>query len=283
MSKAMIDRDQLGVQAHCLRREMATDFPGTLQRLRALGLTTIELCSFPGCAGNPWGDFGALAEWPPEQVRDELERAAIECIACHFFPPELTDEAIAASALWARGVGSPAVVLSGLPLTAASPLGEWQSAFERLNLTGLQLRDEGLRFAYHTQNDAWANVGGVRLFDELLRLTDPELCGIELDLSETLAHGCDWTDAIPAASGRLLALHLRDGERPPGPVPWLPALALGEGDLDTAAAVAAAIRADSPHFLLEMEVEPARDVFEALETSIAWLETNGLLGGDRLD
>jgi len=277
-STPVIRQDQLGVQAHCLRREMAADFSGTLERLAALGLTRIELCSFPGCAGNPWGDFGALATWEPARIREELERLGLGCVSCHFSPPELTDDAIDASIRWARGVGTPAVVLSGLPLVASSPLADWQSAFAALNRTGRRLREAGLGFAYHLQNDAWATVEAVPLFDELLRLTDPELCAIELDLSGALVYPAEPVPAMRANPGRFPALHLRDGKRPASPLPWLPSLALGEGDMDWTETIAAAQQAEVPYYLLEMEVEPPRDVFEAIETSLAWFEDAGLLG-----
>jgi len=276
---SVIRKSQLGVQAHCLRHEMAEDFAGTLRRLAKLGLNRIELCSFPGCAGNPWGDFGPLAEWAPERIRDELEDFGLDCVSCHFFPPELTGEAIDTAVRWAKGFGSPTVVAAASPLVANSPLAEWRSVFEGLNRTGRRLREEGLNFAYHTQNDAWDTVDGVYLFDELLNLTDPELCAIELDLSGALVYPAEPLAAIRANPGRFLALHLRDGKRPESPVPWLPALALGEGDMDWPQTLAAAQQALVPYYLLEMEVEPSRSAFEAIEKSLGWLEAEGLLSG----
>jgi hypothetical protein len=276
---ATIHWSQLGVQAHCLRREMAVDFPGTLRRLNSLGLNNIELCCFPGCAGNPWGDFGRLAEWPPERIRDHLEEAGIVCVACHFTPRELTDEAIGTSIRWAKAVGSPVIVLAGFPLTADSGITDWQIAFEGLNRTGALLGGQGLGFAYHTQNDAWATADGVLLFDELLRLTDPGLCAIELDLSGTLSHGASWEASVAKSSHRFLALHLRDGKRPPAQVPYLPALALGEGDTDIKAAIISALQAGARHYLLEMEVEAPRDVFQAIELSLKWLESHACRTG----
>lgn len=280
MIGSTIHSSQLGVQAHCLRREMSVDFPNTLARLAATGLSRIELCSFPGCAGNPWGDFGALAGWAPGRIRDQLNRSGIACIACHFTAQELNEQNIAASIQWAHGVGSPAVVLAGLPLSARSPLADWQTAFDTLNHTGLRLREEGLRFAYHTQNDVWASADGALLFEELVRLTDFDLCALELDLSGTLAHGAAWAEPVLGAAGHVLALHLRDGKRPPTPSPWLPALALGEGDMELGAMIGMACRMAVPHYLLEMEVAPPRDVFEALQTSMEWLKAGGTLARD---
>jgi sugar phosphate isomerase/epimerase len=269
--------DQLGIQAHCLRREMAQDFPGTLDQLTRLGLTTIELCSFPGCSGNLWGDFGKLAECPPRLIGDQLNDAGMNVIACHFMATELTPGNIDTSITWAHEVGSPAVVLAGFAFQGEPSLADWQASISNLNNIGERLANDNLRFAYHTQNNAWSRAEGISVFDEILRLVDPNLCSLELDPSGTLVYDTPWTETVRQLSGRFLSMHLRDGKRPSAHVPYLPALALGEGDMDWNASLGAATDARVPYYLLEMEVEAPRSAFEAIETSLDWLKINGMV------
>ncbi len=40
--------NQLGVQAHCLRSEIAADLDRTLARVAELGIAALEMMSFPG-------------------------------------------------------------------------------------------------------------------------------------------------------------------------------------------------------------------------------------------
>ena len=57
--RASIRSDRLGVQAHCLRHEIASGLEGALERVAGLGPRAIRLMSFPGFHGQAWGDFGA--------------------------------------------------------------------------------------------------------------------------------------------------------------------------------------------------------------------------------
>jgi sugar phosphate isomerase/epimerase len=264
---------QPGVQAHCLRREMAVDFPGTLQRLHAMGFRQIEMCSFPGCAGNPWGDFGELAAWEPVQIRAALDNAGFDSIATHVAHKELASGSINDTVRWVEGTGSSTVVLAGLPQRPESSLADWHKAFASLNDIGTHLRERGIRFAYHTQIDVWQVLGGTLLADELFRIVDPGLCLFELDPSGALVHGTDWMSVVRAHPDRYLAMHLRDGSRPSERVPYLPALPLGEGEVNWDAALDAAIGAGIDTYLLEMEVDADRDVFDALRSSLDFLET----------
>jgi sugar phosphate isomerase/epimerase len=268
---------QLGIQAHCLRFEMAQDFPGTLDRLTRLGLNTIELCSFPGCSGNPWGDFGKLAECPPRLIRDQLNAAGMNVIACHFMAEELAPGNIDTAISWAKDVGSPTVVLAGFAFQGEPSLADWQASISNLNEIGERLARDNLHFAYHTQNNTWSRAEGISVFDEILRLVDPNLCSLELDPSGTLVYDTPWTEIVRQLRGRFLCMHLRDSKRPPTHVPHLPALALGEGDMDWEASFGAATDARVPYYLLEMEVETPRSAFEAIETSLDWLKTNGMV------
>ena len=60
--------EQLGVQLHCLRHAVRDDFSGALESIRRLGLAVVELVSFPGCRGNPWGDFGNATDLPARSI-----------------------------------------------------------------------------------------------------------------------------------------------------------------------------------------------------------------------
>jgi sugar phosphate isomerase/epimerase len=266
-------RAQLGVQAHCLRREMAVDFPGTLGRVNALGIGRIEMCSFPGCRGNPWGDFGELADWSAGRIRDELATAELDCVGTHFAAKELAGDELEAAIRWARDINSPAIVLGGLRQAADADGASWRAAFESLNEIGRRVADHGLDFAYHTQNDVWCTVGGTLLAEELFRIVDPELCHIELDPSGALVFGVDWTASVRQNPGRFFAMHLRDGSRPDHEVRYLPALPLGEGDVDWRQAIDAAVAAEIPLYILEMEVDADRDPFDALLSSLGFLES----------
>lgn len=270
-----IPRDRLGVQIHCLRSEVAEDFEGTLDRLCALGIDVVELCLFPGFAGNPWGDFGCVGRWPARDVGDLLEEMGMHCVATHCMHRDLADERLEQTIAWARDVRSPAIVLAGFP--PSTNLEVWRANFERLNATGQRMAGEGFTFAYHTQNDVWQSLGGALLANEMFRIVNPECCRIELDPSGSLVHGSDWTKCVLQHPNRYLSFHLRDGRRPLAPVPYLPALPLGDGDMDWRQTLDVAAAAGMPYYLLEMEVEDPHRVFPALQSSLVHLESLGAI------
>jgi sugar phosphate isomerase/epimerase len=250
---------------------MAVDFAAVLQKLHSMGFSAIELCSFPGCAGNPWGDFGELADWQPEQVRAAVDDAGFECIASHFALKELVPEQIDASIRWAKQAGSPAIVLAGLQPGPNADLPVWREAFRSLNTIGQRVRDAGLQFAYHTQNDVWRELDGTLIAAELFQVVDPKLCLIELDPSGALVYGTDWTMTVRQNRGAFFAMHLRDGKRPLEHVPYLPAMSVGAGEEAWDTALDAAFAAGISQYILEMEIEPGEDVFAALQSSIDFL------------
>lgn len=266
-------REQIGVQVHCLRREMSSDFPGTLQRLSAMGIETVELCSFAGCSGNPWGDFGKLADWPPEKVRDALRESDLRCVSTHVTYEELSAEHIESTMQWAEAVDAPVIVLSGLPGLSAVDPESARRLFIELNDLGTRLSGNGFDFAYHTQNDVWKGVGDGLLAHLMFDEVDPECCRIELDPSGALVHGTDWTSLVRENRGRFFAMHLRDGKRPEREVPYLPAVPLGSGDENWATALAAASDAEISTFLLEMELDRDGDVFGAIRESRDFLNS----------
>jgi len=272
-----LTRAHLAVQAHCLRREMSVDFPGALARVKALGFDRIEMCSFPGCRGNLWGDFGELADWPSERIRAELAAAELDCIGTHFAAKELAGDQLDGAVRQARDIGSPAIVLGGLHQPADASATSWRAAFESLNEIGRRVTDHGLAFAYHTQNDVWRTIDGTLLADELLHIVDPAVCRVELDPSGALVFGTDWTASVIDNPGHFFAMHLRDGSRPGHQVPYLRALPLGEGDENWRRALDAAVSAEIPLYILEMEVDAGRDPFDALDSSLAFLESLGFI------
>jgi sugar phosphate isomerase/epimerase len=270
---------QVGLQAHCLRREMAVDFAGTLQRVRSMGFERIELCSFRGCAGNPWGDFGELADWQPDEIRSALDAAQIGSTAAHVTHAELAANKFDPTINWVRDVGCRVIVLAALPVPPEPTLPAWQDAFASLNLIGAEIAARGMEFAYHTQNDVWQTIDDTLLADELFRQVDANVCRIELDPSGAIVSGADWQAVVSRNRGRFFAMHLRDGRQPPEKVPYLPALPLGEGEIDWQSAIQNSSAAGISDYYLEMEVDQEHDVFGALDDSLAHLVARGILTG----
>jgi sugar phosphate isomerase/epimerase len=273
----VIQRDRLGVQLHCLRHQLARDPREVLARLARMQLTSIELCHFPGFAGNPWGDFGELANWSPGRIETLVRDEGCTVVSTHFTFEDLAADKLDDSIGWSLDIGSPSIILAGVPRPDGADIGWWRSRFGWLNETGRKINAAGLSFAYHTQNDVWQVMDGALLANEMFRVVNPNCCSIELDPSGALAYRSDWAEPVLQHPNRYFAFHLRDGRVPEQAVPYLPAVPLGKGDIDIRRAVEVARKAGIGLYLLEMEVENPDTAFDALEESVHYLDSQGLI------
>ena len=268
---------QLGVQAHCLRYRIAASLEATLAEVAGLGLQAIELVSFPGCRGNRWGDFGAAADWRPEDIGAAIRGAGLACPSAMVNSQELAAEQFEATIRWLRGVGVAHLVLAAIPTPGSGTLREWQQALAMLNPLGERLRSYGLRFAIHTQPNLWAIVEGRRLADELLDVIDPALCRIEFDPSGAIMYGTDPGSYIAQRPECFYSLHLRDATRPPEPVYYQAAEPLGTGTVAWRPFLAAAEASTIEWYFLEMEVSDPGQTLNAIATSQRYLQQQGLV------
>lgn len=271
----------VGVQVHCLRHRMAQDFRVTLADIAALGIRAVELVSFPGCRGNPWGDFGGLADWQPEAIRDALLEAGLTYPSAHVSWRELQEPQFDRTVDWLQRIGVQHAVLASLPLATGASIHEWRRAFEALNSMGERLLGADLQFAYHTQANLWNVVNGMTAADELLLVVDPRRCLLEFDPSGALMYAADPAEYLRRRPDCFFALHLRDGTRPAQQTAYLPALPLGDGALDWPSLFTAAERTSLQWYFLEMEVEPAEATMTAIRTSLHYLQRASLLQPQR--
>ncbi len=262
---------RLGIQAHCLRQQLARDLRGTLGELAQLGFRAIELASFPGCRGNPWGDFGALADAAPESISDALVAAGFIVPSTHISWREVQDEHFEATVDWLKGVGTQRAIVASIPMPANARFEQWRAAFERLNEIGMRFRESGLDFGYHTQANLWQMCDGACPADSLLEVIDPRRCLIEFDPTGTLIYGMDPAAYLRGQPDGFYALHLRDGRRPEHAVPHLYAEPLGKGEIDFQALLNAAAATSMQWHFLEMEMASSEAVMAAIQTSLRYL------------
>jgi sugar phosphate isomerase/epimerase len=269
--------DRLGVQAHCLRFEVARGLEPLLAKLGGLGVAAIEMMSFPGCRGQAWGDFGAAADREPRDIAAALRAAGLHCPSTMVLERELEPSQIEATLRWVSGLGCPRLVQSSFAIASDAGPPEWQAAFERIEALARRVRAAGLAYVLHTQPNLWRPLGEQRPIDLLLRRLDPELLQLEYDPSGAINYGLDPAGPLRARPEAFYALHLRDGHTPPEPVFYLAALPLGAGGVDWPKLLRAAADSGIEYYFLEMEVIEPRDTLAAIEASRRYLEDHGLL------
>jgi sugar phosphate isomerase/epimerase len=269
--------DRLGVQAHCLRREFAVNFDGTLAGIASLGLRAIELVSFPGCRGNPWGDFGPATDLPPRQIARALDAAGLSCTSVMTSERELAPDTIGRTLDWVRATGCSRLVLTALRPPDFPDETGWRRSFERLPAYAEQCAAHGVEFGLHTQPELWTHGAGSPAVNLLHEAVGATRLWLEYDPTGAVMTGVDAAATLARHSGRWHGVHLRDGHAPGVPVPYLHAEPLGTGVVDWPALFGAARLAGVQWYLLEMEVaDPAR-VWSALRSSLDFLRAARLV------
>lgn len=195
----------IGVQLYTVRDVAAKDLPGTLAKLQAIGYREVETAGFYGRSGKEMrkilADHGMTAPSAHSSMGD-----------IHKNMQKLVDDAAAVGAKYfvcafpALPPGKPASADIAKDIT----LDDWKWNAEQLNKLGEVAKKAGLQAGYHNHNMEFRTFEGATAFDHLLKLTDPKLVTIELDLGWVATAGLDPARYIKQHADRISLLHVKD-------------------------------------------------------------------------
>lgn len=256
----------LGLQLFTVQSELGKDFDGTFRKIASIGYKEVEAAGFYEKSGAAF--------------RKAIESAGLTLPSCAYSMEELlqgTEEKLAfCHALGVRYVvcSFPFVPNPGRfhaakyyqELRIGMTLDDWKWSFDQLNHIGEKLRRAGFQLAYHNHNHEFREFAGVPVYDELLRLTDPGLVKMEMDVGWVACAGHDPVAYLEKYAQRVELLHVKDIK--PGP-PDLsgegtPSTELGRGIIDWQRLFAAAKRSAVQHYFVEQEEPFQMGAFEAI-------------------
>ncbi len=229
--------DKLGVQLYVLRALLAKDFDGTLAKVAAIGIKNVEFAGF----------YGRSAK----QVRTSLSNAGLTASGAHCLLASMSDDEVGRMIDFCHQVGMPYMIAavpsikpgtlsaSGKP-KSGNPfenieLEDFRWSAERFNAIGARVRNAGMRFAYHNHNIEAQKYGNVVAFDEMLRLTDPAVVGMEFDTGNFIAGGGDPYPYLEKYPRRFELAHVKEWVTPFTPtitINWPKYAPFGEGSTD---------------------------------------------------
>ena len=262
--------NDLAVNAFGLRAHLIADFAGTLQRLRAIGYRRLELVSFSGWDGDPYGSFTALAAMSGEAVAATLSAAGLRATSAHVRPRELGPDTLEKTVQWMAPIGISTLVVAGLP-NPTEGVDAMLRSIDGLNETGHRVASHGLRLILHGDFALWQPYGRARLFDEFVRRVDLALCKLQLDLGAALQMSVNAVDVLLHYGRYVDSVHLRDGMPPFDPAVYVPSVPLGTGVAPIPEIVHAALNVGVSDFVVEMVMRPEGRELEALTSSYLYL------------
>jgi sugar phosphate isomerase/epimerase len=269
------EANRLGVQLYVLRAMLAKDFDGTLVKVGAIGIRNVEFAGF----------YGRTAK----QVRATLSNAGLTASGAHCLQASMPDDEIGRTIDFCREVGMPYMIAAVPSIRPSAPgpgkaepgnpfehidLEDWRWSAERFNAIGARVRDAGMRFAYHNHNIEAQKYGNVVAFDEMLRLTDPAVVGIEFDTGNFIAGGGDPYPYLEKYPHRFELAHVK--EWVPGFTPTITSnfpkyVPFGQGKTDWKEMLGALNRAGVKEIFIEQDGTASGDELGAVRQAYQFL------------
>lgn len=267
--------NRLGVQLYVFRALLAKDFDGTLARIAAIGIRSVEFAGF----------YGRTAK----EVRSSLSQSGLTASGAHCLLASMSDDEVGRMIDFCHEVGMPYMIAavpsirppngaaSGKP--AGNPfehidLEDWRWSAERFNVIGARVRDAGMRFAYHNHNIEVQKYGSVVAFDEMLRLTDRAVVGMEFDVGNFIAGGGDPYPYLEKYPHRFELAHVKE---------WVPSFSptitsnfpkfapFGQGTTDWKRLLATLQRAGVKQILIEQDGTETGDELAVVKQAYQFL------------
>ena len=234
----------VGLQLYSLRDQFKTDVPGTLDRVKALGIVEVELAGTYGMSN--------------EKFLEALAARGLKAISSHF-PYErwkadhdgVTKEA---KALGLKFAGCP-----WIPHEGAFDEKECREAIAVFNRAGEATAKQGIKFFYHNHGYEFQPHGSGTLFDMLVGETKPELVSFQMDVFWIQHPGQDPVKLLEKYGKRWELMHLKDLKKGvqtgalTGSTDVRNDVTLGTGQMDYPSILRAAQRIGLKHYFIEDE------------------------------
>jgi sugar phosphate isomerase/epimerase len=194
----------VGCQTYPVREQLGSDPDGTLRELAAEGYETIEFCSPPSYRGG----YERFVDMAAADLVAMVKRTGLTLTSCHYQFQELKEH-MAERVAYASELGLKHMVISSFGLRRAAGMDDWRRAAEEANPLGEQAQKAGMQLGFHNHGTEFTEIGGVLIFDELMRRFDRKLVKSQFQVS-VVSQGFDPAEVVAKYPGRFLSLHLQD-------------------------------------------------------------------------
>jgi len=259
----------IGLELFTVRSECEQDFPGTLEKVAAIGYKEVELFDF----------YGRKAS----EIRRLLSSAGLVAPSSHTLSYILSPRSQLSEVRrrweklveYATELGVHYLGGSISDVSTFNPLDDYKRLADLMNAVGEQCKRAGLQYTYHNLNVEFREYDGVVPYDWLLRHTDPQSVQLEIDCYWLTRAGRDPVEYFKKYPGRIPLLHIKDrkpGYAPstnpdPGPGPFTE---VGHGSINWKRILVAASGGGLRHYYVEQDFCD-RPVFESLKMSYDYL------------
>lgn len=233
-----------GVVSYTYRHSFQKDIPGTLDKIKSLGVTNIEFSNL----------FGSTAA----DIRKMLDERGMRCTSFGVGYNDIVNK-LDEVGQNARTLGASYVRVASIPYGDSFDIADAKKAVDDFNRAGRELKEKyNLTFCYHNHGFEFQPYENGTYFDYMMANTDPRYVSYELDILWAFHPGADPVALIQKYPKRFRLMHVKDLRKGvkgdfSGRTPVENDVALGTGQIDVAAVIKAAKKSSIQYYYIEDE------------------------------
>lgn len=264
-----------GVQLYSVRAAMGKDPLGTLQALAAMGYKYVEHANYVNRKF-----YGYTAKEFKKILKDlglQMPSGHTVMGKAHWDADkkQFTD-------LWkytiedAAEMGQELVISPWLDADLRKTYDEMLAYMEVFNKSGELCKTAGMRFGYHNHDfEFTATLNGQKVYDIILKNTDPNLVVQQLDMGNLYHTGVNALEIVNTYPGRFVSVHVKDETRTADGKSFESTI-LGKGVANTKAITdLCKTKGGTVHFIIEQEAYQGIDPIECVKQDLAVMKQWG--------
>ena len=185
----------IGTQLWCVRQQLATDIPGTLNALSQIGFTAVEL-------ENAFGKDGA--EW-----RKHLDAARLRPCGFHHRLDELQGDKLSQTIEFNQAIGNRNLIIRSLPPATYKSADLLKKTADAVNEAAEKVRPHKMRVGYHNHTTDFNRIDGEYWWNRFADSTSKDVV-LQLDTGNASEmQGVTVVDLIRRNPGRTISMHVK--------------------------------------------------------------------------
>ncbi len=194
-ARAAWKRVPVGVQLWCVRKQLASEIPGTLRSLSAIGFDGVELENAFGKPGPEW--------------RKHLDAARLKACGFHHRLDELQGDKLAPTVEFNQAIGNRNLIVRSLAPEVYTAGDLLKKTADAMNEVAEKLKPHGMKVGYHNHATDFNRIDGEfwwNLFAD--RTTKDVILQLDTGNASELT-GVPLVDLIRRNAGRTVSLHVK--------------------------------------------------------------------------
>jgi sugar phosphate isomerase/epimerase len=252
---------EIGVQLYSFRNQIPKDIPGTMQKIRMMGISELE-------GGDTYG-------LPQAEFLSMINKMGFKMISIGADFDKLQKDLPSVIAE-AKAFGAEYVVCFWIPHKGKDfTVEEAKNAVEVFNASGKILKENGISLCYHPHGYEFRSYEQGTLFDYIATSVNPGWVNFEMDVFWIKHPGQDPVGLLKKYPGRFKLMHLKDRQigtvgNQNGNADVETNVVLGKGDVGIKEIMSAAKKYGVEHFFIEDESSRS---MEQVPQSLAFLRS----------